>query len=57
MGDGRYVEVGQVEVESGGEKERDEYDGEQPPGSSFMLETGSFPCKYIVCTCVVSIIL
>ena len=32
---------------------RDEYNGEQCPGTSFILETGSLPCKYIVCTSVV----
>jgi len=29
---------------------RDEFNGEQIPGTSFMIETGSSPCKYIVCT-------
>ncbi len=32
---------------------RDELNGEQTPGTSFVLETGSAPCKFIVCTSVV----
>ena len=33
---------------------RDNLNGEQTPGSAFLMETGSYPCLYVVCTCVVS---
>lgn len=32
---------------------RDELNGEQTPGSSFILETGCAPCRFIVCTSIV----
>eukprot|EP00026_Physarum_polycephalum_P000524 Phypoly_transcript_00525.p1 GENE.Phypoly_transcript_00525~~Phypoly_transcript_00525.p1 ORF type:complete len:758 (+),score=90.30 Phypoly_transcript_00525:142-2415(+) len=31
---------------------RDEFNGEQIPGTSFMIETNSVPCKWMVCTSV-----
>lgn len=32
---------------------RDHLNSEQIPGTAFLMETGSSPCKFIVCTSVV----